>query len=102
MAIEICLRGLPHERHHQSHLHLDLDEDPPMPLQRFRFGCRTGRDGLIAELHAMRAAGVRHIGLQLRQNRRPLTETLQEIAAYVLPHFTQKERVHPSERLCSA
>ncbi len=39
-----------------------------MPLQRFR-------------------SGVRHIGLQLRQNGRPLTETLQEIAAYVLPHF---------------
>lgn len=29
-----------------------------MPLQRFRFGGRTGRDGLIAELHAMCAAGV--------------------------------------------
>ena len=58
-----------------------------MPLQRFRFGGRTGRDGLIAELHAMRAAGVRHIGLQLRQNRRPLAETLREIAHHVLPVF---------------
>lgn len=58
-----------------------------MPLQRFRFGGRTGRDDLIAELHAMRAAGVQHIGLQLRQNRRPLAETLQEIAHYVLPVF---------------
>jgi hypothetical protein len=58
-----------------------------MPLQRFRFGGQTGRDGLIAELHAMRAAGVRHIGLQLRQNRRPLSETLREIAHHVLPVF---------------
>ena len=41
-----------------------------MPLQRFRFGGRTRRNGLIAELHAMREAGVQHIGLQLRQNRR--------------------------------
>jgi luciferase-type oxidoreductase len=70
-----------------SFIHLDLDDDPHMPLQRFRFGGRTGRDGLIAELHAMRAAGVQHIGLQLRQNRRPLAETLQEIADYVLPVF---------------
>ena len=31
--------------------------------------------------------GVFSIGLQLRQNRRPLAETLQEIAEYVLPVF---------------
>lgn len=70
-----------------SFIHLDLDQDPAMPLQRFRFGARTGRDGLIAELEAMREAGVRHIGLQLRQNRRPLDDTMQEIAQYVLPVF---------------
>ncbi|MCC7599972.1 LLM class oxidoreductase [Janthinobacterium sp. FW305-129] len=70
-----------------SFIHLDLYDDPTLPLQRFRFGGRAGRDGLIAELHAMRAAGVTHIGLQLRQNRRPLAETMQEIAEYVLPHF---------------
>ena len=70
-----------------SFIHLDLDEDAAMPLQRFRFGARTGREGLIAELHAMREAGVRHIGLQLRQNRRPLAETMQEIADHVLPVF---------------
>lgn len=70
-----------------SFIHLDLDEDASLPLQRFRFGARTGRDGLVAELHAMRDAGVRHIGLQLRQNRRPLAETLQEIADHVLPVF---------------
>lgn len=70
-----------------SFIHLDLDEDPAMPLQRFRFGARTGRDGLIAELKAMRDAGVQHIGLQLRQNRRPLAETMEEIAQHVLPLF---------------
>ena len=70
-----------------SFIHLDLDEDPNLPLQRFRFGGRTGRDGLIAELRAMQDAGVQHIGLQLRQNRRPLAETMQEIAEHVLPVF---------------
>jgi hypothetical protein len=35
----------------------------------------------------MRDAGVQHIGLPLRQNRRPLAETMQEIADYVLPAF---------------
>ena len=70
-----------------SFIHLDLDADPAMPLQRFRFGARTGRDGLVAELEAMRDAGVQHIGLQLRQNRRPLAETMEEIAHHVLPLF---------------
>lgn len=35
----------------------------------------------------MRDAGVQHIGLHLRRNRRPLDETLAEIAAEVLPAF---------------
>ena len=70
-----------------SFIHLDLDAAPAMPLQRFRFGARTGRDGLVAELEAMREAGVQHIGLQLRQNRRPLAETMEEIAHHVLPLF---------------
>ncbi|MGO3987005.1 TIGR03571 family LLM class oxidoreductase [Pseudomonas sp. SAS7] len=70
-----------------SFIHLDLDENPEAPLQRHRFGCKVGRQGLIAELEAMRAAGVAHIGLHLRHNRRPLDETLEELGAFVLPHF---------------
>ncbi|KVD20046.1 hypothetical protein WI80_33145 [Burkholderia ubonensis] len=48
---------------------------------------RAGRIALIEELAAMRDAGVQHIGLHLRRNRRPLDETLAEIAAEVLPAF---------------
>ncbi|MFK3681386.1 TIGR03571 family LLM class oxidoreductase [Pseudomonas sp. NPDC088890] len=70
-----------------SFLHLDLDDNPHTPLQRHRFGAMVGRNGLIAELEAMREAGVAHIGLHLRRNRRPLDQTLEELAAFVLPHF---------------
>lgn len=66
-----------------SFIHLDLLADPDAPLRRHRFGAQVGRNGLIAELQAMQDAGVDHIGLHLRRNQRPLTETLQEIAAYV-------------------
>lgn len=62
-----------------SFIHLDLDENPEARLERHRFGCKVGRKGLIAELEAMRAAGVAHIGLHLRHNRRPLDETLEEL-----------------------
>lgn len=70
-----------------SFIHLDLAERPDEPLQRWRFGMRGGREALIAELQALRAAGVDHVGLHCRRNRRPLDETFHEIAEHVLPHF---------------
>jgi luciferase-type oxidoreductase len=70
-----------------SFIHLDLAEDPDEPLQRHRFGARAGRHALIDELEAMRNAGVDHIALHFRRNRRPLDETFAEIASDVLPHF---------------
>jgi luciferase-type oxidoreductase len=68
-------------------IHLDLADDPHEPLQRHRFGARAGRIALIEELAAMRDAGAQHIGLHFRRNRRPLDETLAEIAMEVLPYF---------------
>ncbi len=68
-------------------IHLDLDERPGEPMQRWRFGFRGGRNALIAELQALRALGVNHVGLHFRRNRRPLDETFQEIAEHVLPLF---------------
>lgn len=68
-------------------IHLDLAEFPGEPLLRWRFGFRGGRDALIAELQALRSAGVDHVGLHFRRNRRPLDETFHEIAEHVLPIF---------------
>jgi luciferase-type oxidoreductase len=70
-----------------SFIHLDLAEDADAPLQRYRFGGRMGRHALVAELEALREAGVQHIGLHLRRNQRPLAETLEEIGQFVLPCF---------------
>lgn len=77
-----------------SFIHLDLLADPQAPLRRHRFGAAVGREGLIAELHAMRAAGVDHIGLHLRRNQRPLPETLAELGEYVLPSFHHQGASH--------
>jgi len=77
-----------------SFIHLELDARPDAPMRRWRFGFSGGRNALIAELHAMRAAGVDHIGLQLRHNQRPLEETFHEIAEYVLPHFHSRPAAH--------
>jgi luciferase-type oxidoreductase len=70
-----------------SFIHLDLLEDPDAPLRRHRFGASVGRNGLIAELQAMKAAGVHHIGVHFRRNHRPVAEAMKEIAAHVLPVF---------------
>lgn len=70
-----------------SFTHMELDAHPDAPMRRWRFGFTGGRNALITELHAMRAAGVDHIGLHLRRNQRPLAETFHEIAEYVLPLF---------------
>jgi luciferase-type oxidoreductase len=75
-----------------SFFHLDLAEEADAPLQRFRFGGRTGRYALVSELEALRNAGVQHIGLHLRRNRRPLAETLEEIGQFVLPLFHSTAR----------
>ena len=73
-----------------SFIHLDLSAQADAPMQRWRFGFRGGREALIAELHALRAAGVNHIGLQFRRNQRPLAETMHELAEYVLPIFHRR------------
>ena len=70
-----------------SFIHLDLADDADAPLERYRFGGRMGRNALVAELAALHAAGVQHVGLHLRRNRRPIAETMEEIAQFVLPVF---------------
>ncbi len=70
-----------------SFMHLDLDENPAAPLERLRFGCRVGRQGLIDEIASLKAAGLQHLGLQLRHSRRPVAEILHELSEFVLPQF---------------
>jgi luciferase-type oxidoreductase len=70
-----------------SFIHVDLLAQPDAPIARHHFGVMTGRQGLVAELEAMREAGVHHIGLHLRRCQRPVAEVLEEIGIYVLPTF---------------
>ena len=76
-------RGKPYA----SFIHLDLLAQADAPITRHHFGVMTGRQGLVAELEAMREYGVRHIGLHLRRCQRPVAEVLEEIGSYVLPVF---------------
>ena len=94
----------PHTKPYASFIHLDLTENADEPLQRWRFGLRGGRKALIEELHALRAAGVDHVGLHFRRNQRPLDETFHEIAEHVLPifHHSLAKVTVPAEEICNA
>lgn len=70
-----------------SFIHIDLVAQADAPITRHHFGVMTGRQGLIAELEAMRGAGIQHIGLHLRRCQRPVAEVLEEIGNHVLPVF---------------
>ncbi|MDR8728978.1 LLM class oxidoreductase [Burkholderia pseudomultivorans] len=86
-------RAVAGDKPYVSFIHLDLAEDPHEPLQRHRFGARAGRIALAEELAAMRDAGVQHVGLHFRRNRRPVGESMAEIAADVLPAFHPRTQV---------
>ncbi|QXI36744.1 TIGR03571 family LLM class oxidoreductase [Pseudomonas xantholysinigenes] len=84
-------RAVAGNKPYSSFIHLDLAERADEPMRRWRFGFRGGRNALITELKALRAAGVEHVGLHLRRNVRPLDDTLREIGEFVLPQFHTPE-----------
>ncbi|MCC5453118.1 TIGR03571 family LLM class oxidoreductase [Rheinheimera sp. UJ51] len=80
-------RSVAGDKPYVSFIHLDFIDNPNAPIERHRFGVKTGINGLIEELSAMKAAGVNHIGLHFRRNDASVEESMNAIAEYVLPHF---------------
>lgn len=64
---------------------LDLLDNPHASYEEINLGGRTGRRGLIEALSAMREAGIHHVAFNLIAQGRPLGETMEEIAADILP-----------------
>ena len=71
-------------------MHLDLDPDPDAPFRPIQFGGCVGRNGLIAHVSALHAAGVAHIAFNLRQSQREIEDVLAELAKHVIPEFTKE------------
>lgn len=64
----------------------DLDKDPNLPLQPGRV-LHAGRNTLIDLWKRQQDQGVCHVALNLKPQRRPAVEVIEEMAEYVLPHF---------------
>ncbi|MFI2782499.1 TIGR03571 family LLM class oxidoreductase [Streptomyces sp. ALB3] len=71
--------------------YLVLDEDPyasPRPLPQ---GWAMGREPLLDLFKTYEAAGVDQLMVNLRHNTRPASEVMEELAAWLLPHFPAGE-----------
>lgn len=56
----------------------------PIPI---KVGFTSGHKFLIDYLYALQSMGVNHVILVLKNGNRPITEVLQELGEYVVPHF---------------
>ncbi|WP_229743640.1 LLM class oxidoreductase [Aliidongia dinghuensis] len=65
----------------------DLDRNPDAPLRHGR-GLVAGRKVLIDLWRRQQDQGVSHVALNLKMSRRPTSELIDELAEYILPHFT--------------
>lgn len=80
-------RSVAGDKPYVSFIHLDFVDNPNAPIERHRFGIKTGVNGLIKELNSMQAAGVDHIGLHFRRNEINIEQSMTDIAKNVLPVF---------------
>jgi len=65
----------------------DLVADPNAPLQFGGGGLRSGRNALIEHWKRQQDQGVNHVALNPKPLQRPFSDVLDELGAYVLPHF---------------
>lgn len=64
----------------------DLSSNPDAPLE-FGGGMRGGRNALLDHWQRQRDEGVNHIALNMKPIRRPASDVMDELTAYILPHF---------------
>ncbi|WP_405591267.1 LLM class oxidoreductase [Streptomyces sp. NBC_01190] len=66
---------------------LDLSENPLALPSRIHQGYSVGRSPFLEMLLAWQEIGVDQLMLNFKQSRRPVSEVIDELAEYVLPHF---------------
>jgi luciferase-type oxidoreductase len=68
----------------------ELLSNPHAPLE-FGGGMRGGRNALLDHWRRQRDEGVNHVALNMKPIRRPASDVMDELAAYVIPHFPTPE-----------
>lgn len=68
-------------------LYIDLTEDPDAAPTRIHLGYRLGRNQLISHLEELRDINVNHVTFNVRFSTRPVSEIIDELIEFVVPHF---------------
>jgi len=68
-------------------LYIDLTKDPDAKPVRIHLGYRLGRNALIEHLTKLQDIGVNHVSFNVRFSTRAVTDVIDELGEYVLPHF---------------
>lgn len=69
-------------------MNFDLAEDPGEKPSRIHSGYRMGREAFVDFLKEDERIGVSHMALNLKYGSRPAEVIMEELAEYVLPHFS--------------
>ncbi|MEM6731290.1 MAG: LLM class flavin-dependent oxidoreductase, partial [Myxococcota bacterium] len=69
-------------------LYVDITDNPESPPTPIHLGFRLGTRYLREHLRALELAGLNHVALNLRFNQTNIDETLERLAAEVLPDFS--------------
>ncbi len=68
-------------------LYVDLQEDDNYLPRSIHLGLRTGVNPLVQYLNQLKNIGVNHVAINLRFNSGNIGDTLEKLAAKLLPHF---------------
>ncbi len=69
-------------------LYIDLAKDPNEAPSPIFLGFKAGRNFVIEYFAALQQIGVNHVGLNLKYATRPAHEIVEELAEFVIPHFS--------------
>jgi len=88
-----------HDKPVMQSLYVDLSADPEEPPTPIHLGFRCGARALTEHLRALQVRGVNHVALNLRFNRASIEDTLERLAAEVMPSLADRARVEPASTL---
>ena len=89
--IEDWRSQIPTEQRHSKpimqSLYIDLQDRADAPPEPIHLGFRSGANFLNEYLQSLQAIGVNHVSINLRFNRAPIEETIEQLATQVLENF---------------
>lgn len=81
----------PYDKPFMQPLYIDLHPDDDFKPQPIHLGYKIGVNYFIDYIQNLEEIGVNHLALNLRFNQADIPQTLEKIAAQIIPHFQSKK-----------